>query len=390
MQKISRFEILRKTWPRITDLRSTRMKCVMVDARWRRQGKRFYYKTVDEAKVRAEQLAIERKNKGMEALEFPTELRMAAIEAQAKLRSWQKTLTHAVDHYVSFLEGEQKKHASLFVTDCVDQYLAARKLDFERGELSRLSLYEITARAHQLRGAFNGDHIRELTPARMRTFLESYRVGARTRTNIRLRLSRLFNWLCEQGYIETNPVERIRYRVPESDVQILSVDRVELLLAKAQESEFRTTVLPYLICLAFQGLRPGEAEQLRFNQLDFDANAIHVMGPTSKSRRTRWVEMNQTFIRWITPYRQASGPIVGPNLRKELESVRRSAGFDPKSNPWSPDCLRRSFATYWLPIHQDTAKLAHLMGNSEAVVLAHYRRVVAKLEAKRFWSLCPR
>jgi integrase len=359
----------------------------MVDARLKRRGQRFYYKTLDEARVKAEALATERAQNGAEALNFSTELRVMTAAAAAKLRPFGKNIEQAVDHYVEFLQSESAKYNSLSVEECVDRYLAARRRDHERGELSKRSLREIIGRANQLRAAFVGLQVRELDSKRMRDFLDSYPVTARTRTNVRARCSHLFNWCRDQGYVESNPVERIRFRVPEAEIKILPVNQTQQLLAAALASKFNATVTPYILLQLFEGLRPGEAEQLSWEQIDFAANAIHVRGPTSKSRRERWVELNETFVQWITPYRCESGLIIGANFRRQFESVRRAAGYDSKINPWVPDVLRHSFGSYWLAEHHDAAKLAHLMGNSEAVIFAHYRKSIARNSADRFWNL---
>ena len=88
----SRFNVVRKTWPRIYDLRTTRLRCFLIDGRWKRQGKKLYSRTLDEAKLKAEFLAQERQHRGIEALTFPTELRLMATQAQVKLQPWNATI----------------------------------------------------------------------------------------------------------------------------------------------------------------------------------------------------------------------------------------------------------------------------------------------------------
>ena len=89
------------------------MNCFMVDCR--PHGKREYFEKIGEAKTRADQLAAERENRGTEALSFPTEYRVMALECMERLRPLGKTLRNAVDHYVTWLTTEQKREDSLLL-----------------------------------------------------------------------------------------------------------------------------------------------------------------------------------------------------------------------------------------------------------------------------------
>src|SRR6266496_2909003 len=120
MPKKSKHPVLRKEWPRLLDFRATPSKCVMLDAR--PHGKREYFKHVGEARTRADQLATERANRGVESISFSSANRVMAIECAAKLRPFDKTLRDATDHYVDWLKAEAAKHSSLVVRECVEQF----------------------------------------------------------------------------------------------------------------------------------------------------------------------------------------------------------------------------------------------------------------------------
>src|SRR5436190_15186108 len=133
MPKKSKHPVLRKEWPRLLDLRATPSKCVMLDAR--PNGKREYFKHVGEARTRADQLATERANRGIESISFSTASRVMAVECAAKLRPFGKTLRDATDHYVDWLSNEEKKQQSLLVSECIDRFIESRRADVGRGEL---------------------------------------------------------------------------------------------------------------------------------------------------------------------------------------------------------------------------------------------------------------
>jgi hypothetical protein len=57
--------------------------------------------------------------------------------------------------------------------------------------------------------------------------------------------------------------------------------------------------------------------------------------------------------------------------------------------PWPEDCLRHSFASYWLPINNDRPKLAEIMGNSTDVIREYYRKPIKPGVAEKYWRIFP-
>jgi integrase len=85
-------------------------------------------------------------------------------------------------------------------------------------------------------------------------------------------------------WIRENSAEAIKVRVVNGDVQILRPKDAEQLLFAAQAQAPEST-LPYLAVSLFGGLRPGEAEQLRWEYVHFDTEEIEVLAKTSKTRK---------------------------------------------------------------------------------------------------------
>ena len=146
-----------------------------------------------------------------------------------------RRFNQAVDHYVDWLESEQRRHRSLLAQDCVEAYIAARTTDLANGQLAKRSLREITMRARQLSAAFNGAHIQEITANKIREFINSLPLSTRSKVNVKVHTGTFFNWCVEQGHIDENPV-KLKIKVPESDIQILSLDAVKKLLKAAKAS----------------------------------------------------------------------------------------------------------------------------------------------------------
>ena len=57
--------------------------------------------------------------------------------------------------------------------------------------------------------------------------------------------------------------------------------------------------------------------------------------------------------------------------------------------PWLPDALRHSYASYRLAIIHDIPRLSLEMGNSPAIIKAHYLNLKHDDEGKAWFALRP-
>ena len=74
------------------------------------------------------------------------------------------------------------------------------------------------------------------------------------------------------------------------------------------------------------------------------------------------------------------------NQKEWITAVRRKAGIID----WPQDALRRSFASYHLAMHGSADKTATQLGHrSTDMLFEHYRELVTKDEAERFWNIFP-
>jgi hypothetical protein len=59
------------------------------------------------------------------------------------------------------------------------------------------------------------------------------------------------------------------------------------------------------------------------------------------------------------------------------------------ADKWEGNELRHSYATYRLAETQDAARTALEMGNSPAILLAHYRELVGPEDAAKWFAVKP-
>jgi integrase len=380
--------VVRATWPRIVDYRKTRMRCFMVDGRRRRNGRREYFKTLTEAKTRADQLVTERENHGTAALNFPPRDRVMAVECRELLAAWHRTIHDATLHYIAHLKADAIKSDSPLISNCVEQYIAARQRDVERGDLAERSFSEAQYCVKQLASVVGGVRICDFDPERLKTYLDSFPVAARTRSNLRLRLSGFFTFCCAKKWIAINPCSAVKIKVPRHEIIVLTVAEAEHLLRCAEASKFREVLVPYVALCLFAGLRPFEAQQLDWSQVNLATAHIHVLAHTSKKREGRYVRMEPTLVRWLKPLARRTGRICRANFRKQWDSLTKAAGCGV-DRPWPQDAMRHTAASMLLATKRNRALVAEELGTSVEVLRRHYRQPILKADAKQFWALSP-
>jgi integrase len=373
---------LRSTWPRVRKIIHLGKERYLVDAR--PHAPRELWDNVPDALAAAERIVRQRRNDGAASFaELSPSDRRDASEALSILPP-NVTLLDAARAYC--LETKRRVAADTCptVSSALDQYLTSKKSELDRGELSKLTLYELTSNARIIRQAFDSLKINELAEATVARFVESLTQKPQGRKNILTKVSQFLNYCVRQKWLTANPAAGIKIKVRAREVEILSVDEVRRLLAVTCDTGVASSgVFPFLVLQLYGGLRPFEASRMRWESIHFETGQIEVRGETSKTRETRFVPMIAPLPELLLPYRRSHGPLPGPRFELTLREVKRAAGLVP----WKVDCLRHSFASYWLPIHQNRVELCEILGNSLAVVKKHYRKAIPRTVAEEFWSI---
>jgi integrase len=379
---------VRKAWPRVTEIKLRGEARFLVDGRPLKERK--YFDDKDAAVVTAEAWANERENAGLEGLLMPSELRRQALDAEGRLRPWGKTIADAVDHYVAVLE--KQREGAPAVEECLKAWIRHKEEEFDAGHLAETTLAELRSKSKLIQRRFRGRAITEIDESAVEEFLARLPHAARGRFNIRTKLSQFLNFCRRRRWIDSNPAQDTKVRVPDHEVEILSVEECEELLSAATIWPNPERLLPYVAVGLFAGLRPGEARQLRWERVDCEQKIIHVKALTSKPRKVRYVEMEDALVRWLSPFRKRRGAVVTGKFDRDWRELRAELGYarDGEKEKLFPfNALRHSYGSYWLALHRDRARLAELMGNSQETIARHYRRPLPISQAEAFWALSP-
>lgn len=206
-----------------------------------------------------------------------------------------------------------------------------------------------------------------------------------SRATWRNRLNTLFSFCLRRGYVLRNPCERIdRVTVEYKPPTVLSVEQCEKALHFGQ---CNPRFLGWLTLALLAGIRPEEADRIRWVDVDLVNGTVRVDAAASKVRQRRIVHLQPSAVAWLTVARELASPLPLPGVtrRRYLRKLRARLGF----SVWPKDVLRHCAASYWVALWQDVGKVANELGNSAGVLLRHYRELVTKAEAERFWALLP-
>jgi integrase len=223
-----------------------------------------------------------------------------------------------------------------------------------------------------------------IQPDDLRQYLNAKRIGLVAKENRRRLLVVLFNFAKAQGWLRKNEATAADalapYKIKQRDVEIYTPAEMSRLLAAADE-----TFVPYIALIAFGGIRSAELHKgLLWESVNFNRNCIIVPAAIAKTGRKRKIELNETLLAWLAPYRTRSGAIFKIDPRKRILKVVKAARVK-----WKRNGLRHSFGSYRMEQTKNEGQVALEMGNSPKVVKDHYFEIVDERAAKAYWSIKP-
>ena len=333
-----------------------------VDARTKTGGSRRFFVTKAEAETFAMQCRIQRGNEGTAAF------------GNADLEHYGKTIQDAVQFYVAHLRQQEN---SVSVTIGVAEFIRLK----EAAHKSVRYVKDLGLRLGRFMKTHGDRAVTSVTGKELDAWLTGLAVAPGTRNTFRRDLRTFFSFCEKRGYTASNPAKGTeRAHHVDKPPEILTVAQATALL-KACKSD----TLPYVAISLFAGLRAAEMEKLDWSEVDIKGGHLEVTAKKAKTAQRRLVPIAKNLAAWIRPHVKKSGPVAPQGLRKRFDAAKSRAGL----SDWPPNAMRHSFASYRLAQCHDAAKVSLEMGNSPAMVFAHYRELVRPKAAVDFWEICP-
>jgi integrase len=344
-------------------------------------GKRIRetFPTKGEADTRAAQIRQQVENEGHAAFSLDADTRVEAVRAVEKLTPHNATITEAVDHYC---EHVLKYRTSPTVTEIVKKLLADAKANHRRERTIKDLHHRLTAFAK----TFGERRIAEITREELKGWLHDPTLSARSRINNTVKLSQLWNYAIVNGWTENNiPASIPRPDAEDGEPEIFTVEQAVRLLEHAADYD----LLAYVALGLFAGLRSAEINRLDWSNVKLAERSIIIGAAVAKKRSRRVVEINDTLTVWIAGCAKTKGLVVpldsNRTLYARLAKLAKAAGLDH----WPDNGLRHSCASYTLALTGDAVRVAYQLGNSADMIHRHYKALVSKAEAERFFAMRP-
>jgi len=339
---------------------------------------RYSFKTREEADTFAELKKAEKQNQGVAALALSHAVKVDAAKAHAILGPHNVTQEEAAKYYFKHVIAYRNAPK---LSEIVNRMIS----DAEKNDRRDRTVGDIKSRLTTFAEGFSDRQLSELTVEEIKAWMdEDEEWSPRTKINYLTKISQLYNYAIKHNWVDANLAERIDRPSPEdSEPKIFSVGVAEKLLKNADKCK----LLPYISLGLFAGLRSAELMRLNGEDVKLEERAIVVGQQVAKKRSRRVVEMCDALYAWLSPKKALKGKIVdAKEFRDNMEELRKLAEIES----WPHKRLRHSFGSYHLAFHGDAVKTAQQMGHrSSDVVHNHYKALVLKQEAEKFWNLRP-
>jgi integrase len=315
----------------------------------------------------------------------------ALIELQAALdtlRPFGIPLNAAVRSVAAQHEREaESQRVSVVVADMLaSKRSLGRSSEYLRDLESRLGRFAVTF----------GDRLMcSLQPAEIEGWLTGRDLAPASVALERRNLSVLWTFARRRKWVDTNmilaniepPTVRLGAR------RIFTVAEMQRVLREAEAIAQETgdhRFVRWLVLGAFAGLRPREADKLTWGhvRMDRERATIKIDEVIAKTGSRRNVPVLPNLRTWLERYGVGSvGPVVGltaAELRIRRNEVMKLAGIE-----WSEDVLRHSWCSYRVESSQDAAQAALEAGHSLSIQAKHYKEVVDREDAEKWFALEP-
>ena len=253
----------------------------------------------------------------------------------------------------------------------------------ERAKKSDRYLYDLRKTCERFEKHFGNRNIATIEPQEIEDWLHATWTNATTIKSGHSRVSVLFGHAVRRGWIEANPMARVERVKPVLDeVEVLTAEQMHALLVAADPQVRAVFVLG-----GFLGIRDAELKRLEWS--DVLSDSVRITSGNAKTAARRVVSMSENAQEWMETVPRGTGKVYPERLRKLYRAARRKAGFG-KLTPWPKNALRHSFGSYHLAAFENAAETALQMGHVDAkMVFRHYRAVVTKQTALKWWEVRP-
>ncbi|KPJ65094.1 hypothetical protein AMJ44_11000, partial [candidate division WOR-1 bacterium DG_54_3] len=170
---------------------------------------------------------------------------------------------------------------------------------------------------------FKNTELREITPLDVERFRKSRLKAGNTKSTCNrymALLKRMFNVAREEGYVEKNPVQKVKFYSEKDTLKerILTEDEEKRLLGTCSDN-----LKPILLIALNTGMRRAEIFNLQWSQVDLKSRRIRV--EKAKSGKLRFIPVNDVLFNELCRLRNNQSPFVffNPDTMKPYVDMKK-------------------------------------------------------------------
>lgn len=333
-------------------------------------GERYFGDDKEAADRRVAELEKLRRNGPNRLLGYSPDLQSVIVLAVNELGDDAHKILEAVKFWKTNAARESRK-----LSDAIADCMAAKKASGCRHRY--LVALENTLTRFSL-GREETD-VHSLTLRDCETWVNQDGLSSATKRSRQIDLGTFFSFCLKRKYCTANPVADLeRHKFDDKPPRVFTPDECAAILHWCDKQ--CPQALPTLALQMFGGLRPYESYRIGWK--DLESGQIVMEGKHTKTRSRRIVTINPTLAAWLDYCRKRDLPLPLADAPRYMTKVRLPI------TDWPQDGLRHSFVSYHYEMHGEieTAKQA---GHSIDMLMRHYRALVTRQDAEKFWALRP-
>jgi integrase len=309
-------------------------------------------------------------------------------EAVGKLHG--RALGEAVDGYLSTVAVVQRKN----LQEAVAEFIGSRKhlgvaKDGERPKRSPTYLYNVAMWLNEFASTFPGHAVCDLTKQHLDTYIGKFKeLSAKSRNDRRATIKMFLRWCVAKDYLSHTHrlFEAVDFKAESADATDIDFFRSKELRNMLDSAD--AELVPVIALGGLAGLRREEILRLTWVDVWRVKGKVEISARIAKGRKRRLVDICPALAGWLRLYHNMTGPLWGKSpdaLEESLAELRDRLGIPARRNG-----LRHGFCSYHFALHCNENLTAAEAGNSPQMIHDHYRALVTKAEARKWFAVKPK
>lgn len=192
--------------------------------------------------------------------------------------------------------------------------------------------------------------------------------AARTMENIKSYITPFFEFLVDTNVLRENPFAEVIIPRTKSNKKHEKLNEAEIKdLLQRVKAISPDLIYPLVYFLAQSGCRLGEAQKLKWSQINFENGTVHFL--QTKNGDDRHIQMSPQLMEFLKNHpkkldyvflNKSGEPWRTPQYRKQFQNIRSRIGFHKH---WTNHGFRHSFAFNYLKQGGDMRQLQYILGH---------------------------